>query len=67
MKTNMGTTDKAIRTIVALVAIALYALEIVTGTWGIVMLVVAAVFLLTSFMSFCPAYLPFNINTRSKS
>ncbi|MGM0588515.1 MAG: YgaP family membrane protein [Bacteroidota bacterium] len=66
MKNNMGTADKAIRSIVAIVAVVLYALEIVTGTWGYVMLAVAAIFFLTSFMSFCPLYVPFGLNTGKK-
>jgi hypothetical protein len=66
MKKNMGSADKLIRTIVAIVAVVLYALEIVTGTWGYVMLAVAAIFLLTSFMSFCPLYVPLGLNTGKK-
>lgn len=64
MKNNMGTADKTIRSIIAIAAIVLYALEIVTGTWGYVLLAVAAIFLLTSFMSFCPLYVPFKLSTK---
>lgn len=56
MKKNMGTTDRIIRTIIALIAAYLYFGGIVTGTLGIVLIVVAAVFLLTSLVSFCPLY-----------
>ncbi|MFN8244490.1 MAG: DUF2892 domain-containing protein [Ferruginibacter sp.] len=63
MKKNMGTADRIIRLIVAAVLAILYFTNVVTGTLGIILLVVAAVFVLTSFISFCPLYLPFGINT----
>lgn len=63
MKKNMGTSDKAIRVIVAVVISILYFTNILTGTLGIVMLAFAAIFVLTSFISFCPLYAPFKINT----
>jgi len=66
MKANMGTTDKAIRIAVALVLITLNLTNVVTGTLGIILLVLAAVFVLTSFVSFCPLYLPLGINTCKK-
>ncbi|MBK9399562.1 MAG: DUF2892 domain-containing protein [Bacteroidetes bacterium] len=59
MKKNMGSTDKIIRIIVALVLIFLYATNRVEGTLGIVLLVLAGVFILTSLVSFCPLYAPF--------
>ena len=66
MKKNMGTIDKVIRILVALVLAGLYLANVVTGTLGIILLVVAVVFVLTSFVSFCPLYLPFGINTGAK-
>ncbi len=66
MKTNMGIIDKAIRVVIALVFIGLYFADVVTGTFGIVLLVLAGVFILTSLVSFCPLYLPFGINTGKK-
>ncbi len=65
MKKNMGSSDKSIRMIVAVIIAILFFLDIITGTLGIIMMVLAAVFLLTSFISFCPLYLPFGINTKS--
>ena len=65
MKKNMGSADRIIRMIVAAVFVALYFTGTVTGTLGIVLLVLAAVFLLTSVVSFCPLYLPFGISTCS--
>lgn len=63
MKKNMGSTDKIVRVILAIVFGVLYFTNTVTGTLGIVLLVLGIVFLLTSFMSFCPLYLPFGIST----
>lgn len=66
MKKNMGTIDKVIRILVAVVFVALYFMQVVTGTLGIILLVLAAVFVLTSLISFCPLYWPFGISTGSK-
>ena len=63
MKKNMGTTDKAIRIIAAIIFAVLYFTGTVTGTFGIVLLAFGAIFLLTSFVSFCPLYAPFGIKT----
>jgi hypothetical protein len=66
MKKNMGNLDRIIRLLVAAVVIVLYFLNVITGTLAIVLMVVAAIFVVTSFISFCPLYLPFKISTRSK-
>ena len=63
MKKNMGTVDKVIRILLAVVFAVLYFTNVVTGTWGIVLLILGAVFLLTSFVSFCPLYAPFGLST----
>jgi hypothetical protein len=64
MKKNIGNIDKGIRISVAILITVLYKLNYISGTSAIVMLVLAGVFILTSFMSFCPLYLPFGITTR---
>lgn len=66
MKKNMGTIDKAIRILVAVVIAALYFTNVISGTLAIVLGIFAVVFVLTSFISFCPLYLPFGINTSKK-
>lgn len=66
MKKNMGSTDKAVRILAAVVIAILYFMGSITGTTAIVLLVLAGVFILTSFMSFCPLYAPFGISTRKK-
>lgn len=66
MKKNMGTIDKVIRILVAVVFVVLFFTKVITGTLGIVLLVLAAVFVLTSLISFCPLYWPFGISTKGK-
>ena len=66
MKKNMGTTDKAIRILIAVVIGVLYFTNTISGTLTIVLGILAVVFLLTSFINFCPLYLPFGINTSKK-
>jgi hypothetical protein len=63
MKKNMGTADKLIRLIVAAVLTFLFYNGTITGTLGIVVVVIAAVFALTSLVSFCPLYNLLGINT----
>jgi hypothetical protein len=63
MKKNMGSVDKMIRLALAILMVVLYYTEVVTGTLGIVLIVVAVVFALSSFMSFCPLYTLVGINT----
>jgi hypothetical protein len=66
MKTNMGTADRAIRSLIAVAIAVLYFLHVISGTLAIVLGVIAVVFLLTSFVSVCPAYLPFGISTKGR-
>ncbi len=66
MKKNMGSYDKLIRLVVAIVLIILYYRGIFSSTLGIVALVVAFVLTLTSLMSFCPLYTLFGLNTCKK-
>ena len=63
MKKNMGATDRIIRTLIALVIAVLFLTKVITGTFGIVLLVLAGVFLMTSIISFCPLYLPFGLSS----
>ena len=63
MKKNMGSADRIIRFLIAAVIAGLYFTNVITGTLGIVLLVLAGIFVLTSFISFCPLYAPFGIST----
>ena len=66
MKRNMGNMDKTVRIIIAIVIAALYFTNVITGTLGIVLLVLAGVFVLTSLINFCPLYAPFGLSTNKK-
>jgi len=63
MKRNMSNIDRIIRVVLALVFAYLYFGGIVTGTFGIVLAVFGAVFLLTALLAFCPLYVPFKFST----
>lgn len=63
MKKNMGITDKLIRMVLAVVIAILYYTNTINGTLAIVLGVFAVIFVVTSFMSFCPLYAPLGINT----
>lgn len=63
MKKNMGSADRIIRLVLAAIFAALYFTNTVTGTLGIVLLVLGAVFVLTSLISTCPLYSIFGIST----
>jgi Na+(H+)/acetate symporter ActP len=67
MKKNMGIADRTVRTILAVVIAILYFTNQITGVAAIILGIFAVVFLLTSFMSFCPLYLPFKLSTMKKS
>jgi hypothetical protein len=66
MKKNMGMADKAIRILIAVVIGVLYFTNTISGTLAIILGIVAVAFVLTSFISFCPLYLPFGISTFKK-
>lgn len=66
MKKNMGKVDRLFRIIVAMVIGLLYFNNNISGLLGMVLIVLAVVFLLTSLINFCPLYLPFGIDTREE-
>ncbi|PWA08716.1 YgaP family membrane protein [Flavobacterium laiguense] len=66
MKKNMGSTDKMIRSVIGIIIAILYYSGVINGKLAIVLLAFAIVFLLTSFISFCPLYKILGINTNKK-
>lgn len=66
MKKNMGSTDKLFRILFAFLVGVLYYTKAIEGNLAIVLGAFAAILVLTSFISFCPLYLPFGISTRKK-
>lgn len=65
MKKNMGSADRIIRILAVIIFAALYFTGTVTGTWGIVLLVLGSIFVVTSLIAFCPAYAIFGMDTCS--
>lgn len=63
MKKNMGTADRIIRVLIAVVIAVLWFTKTIDGTLGIVLMVLSGIFVLTSLFSFCPLYLPFGLST----
>jgi len=66
MKNNMGVTDKVVRIAIAFLIAGLYYSDKISGIIAIILLVFAGIFIVTSFLSFCPLYLPFGFSTRKK-
>ena len=66
MINNMGLIDRIIRAVLALVILVLYFTKQITGAAGIILGIIALVFLITSALGFCPLYLPFKISTKKK-
>lgn len=66
MKKNMGRADRVTRILLAVFLVVLVFADIITGMWANVSLVIAAVFIATSTVGFCPLYKLFNINTCGK-
>jgi hypothetical protein len=67
MKKNMGSIDRIIRTVIAIVVAILYFTGAISGTLAIVLGVLAAVFLLTSLIGTCPLYLPVGLSTKKET
>lgn len=66
MKKNMGTADRVIRGVVAILIGILYFTGQISGTFAVILGIVAVAFLLTSITGVCPAYMPFGISTIGK-
>lgn len=63
MKKNMGTTDRVLRVVAAVIIAGLYYNGTITGTLGLTLIVLSVIFVLTSLVGFCPLYLLFGMNT----
>jgi len=66
MKKNVGTTDKVIRILIAVIVVVLFFTHVISGALGIILLVLAAVLVATSLVSFCPIWLALGLNTHKK-
>jgi hypothetical protein len=66
MKKNVGTIDRVIRILIAVVVVVLYFTNVVSGTLGIILLALSAIFVVTSLLSFCPIWKALGLSTRNK-
>jgi len=66
MKKNVGTIDKAIRLLVAVVVVILYFTHVITGVTAMILLAVAAIFVVTSLLSLCPIWMALGVSTSKK-
>ena len=67
MKRNIGTIDKVIRILVAVAIAVLFFTNVITGTLGIVLMALGAIFLITGLVSICPIYLLLGLSTSVRS
>jgi hypothetical protein len=67
MTKNIGSIDKILRFVIAIAIAVLYSINVITGTLGIVLLVVAAILAITAFINFCPIWAAIGVKTTSKS
>jgi len=66
IRPNLGMLDRALRFLIAIAIVALYITDTINGLTATILLILSAILIGTSIVSFCPLYLPFNINTQSK-
>ena len=66
MNKNIGSADKIIRLILALIIFTLYFTGVIPGLLGIILSILAVIFVLTSLIGTCPLYLPFGLSTLRK-
>ena len=66
MKKNLSLIDRVIRILLAIVVVALYFANMISGVLAIILLIIAGVLVLTSLISFCPLYWSFGLSTTKK-
>ena len=66
MKQNMGSIDRGIRIVLAVVVAILFFTNVISGTVAIVLGVIAVAFLVTGLIGTCPAYCPIGLSTKKK-
>ncbi len=67
MKKNVGTIDKTIRILIAVVLVVLYFTHVISGVLGIILLALSAVLVVTSLLSFCPIWQVLGLRTTKKA
>ena len=66
MKRNMSNVDRLVRVLITAVLFYLYFAGVVSGTLGVILVILGAIFLATSLIGFCPLYAPFKFSTLKK-
>lgn len=64
MEKNIGKTDKTIRIIAALILAVLAVSGTISGVFGVILIILAAVLLITAFVGSCPLYTLLKISTK---
>jgi hypothetical protein len=67
MTKNMGSIDRILRLLLALVVAILYFTDILAGLAAIILGFLALIFFITSLTGFCPLYVPLKLSTRKKT
>lgn len=67
MQKNMGTWDRITRFALAALIAILYFTNVISGTWAIILGIVAVIALVTSLVGVCPLYKVLGISTSKKS
>jgi hypothetical protein len=66
MKKNMGSLDRILRILLAVIVIVLFATRVIGWTLGVILLFFSIMFLATSFVGVCPLYTLFGLSTKKK-
>lgn len=66
MKNNVGTIDKVIRILIAVVVVVLYFTHVISGVLAIILLALSAVLVVTTLLGFCPIWQILGLSTRNK-
>ena len=64
MKKNMGAADRTIRILLAIIVGYLVITGQVSGTLAVILGILTIAFVVTGFIAWCPAYVPFGFSTK---
>jgi hypothetical protein len=67
MKKNIGTIDRTVRILAGALIAILYFTDQISGIAAIILGIISLAFIITSFMGWYPAYVPFKLSTTKKS
>ena len=67
MTKNLGSIDRGLRLTLAAIVVILYLTGAISGVAAIILGVLAAIFVVTSLVGFCPLYAPFKLSTRKEA